>query len=274
MGRGDRAKEVSRVLEHPLRRKIIQTLGASGPLTWKELSSAIGTSTGALYHHLDVLEGLVVRDNERRYSLTGLGKEVYSWPVNEPRSFSGSKGSRLREVVAGILLPRAAIESASSTLVRSIFGSLIFSLAVAVGVALTGTKITILSVSIAQDSADSIEWFLVTVAVLFASLYFGSIVFKCRARVSPLVVSISAALVPLAGFSVIYWLFQRAWPALLVESRSITLVLVAFQALSLGILGAGVSVATGARIEKTLLGCLALLYVGIAVMPVLGVRFV
>src|ERR1700674_1654732 len=69
---------VMRIVDHPVRMKIIELLATRGPMSWKELSVELGTGTGSLYHHLDTVEKIVNRDQARKYALTPLGEEVYA----------------------------------------------------------------------------------------------------------------------------------------------------------------------------------------------------
>ena len=52
---------VMRIVDHPVRMKIIELLATRGPMSWKDLSVELGTGTGSLYHHLDTLEKIVAR---------------------------------------------------------------------------------------------------------------------------------------------------------------------------------------------------------------------
>src|SRR2546425_2423626 len=51
--------KIIKVLDHPARKRIIELLGARGAMPWKELAAELGMGTGALYYHLDTLEGIV-----------------------------------------------------------------------------------------------------------------------------------------------------------------------------------------------------------------------
>ena len=56
-------------LGNPYRRQIVQLLREKRKLGFKELHEALKISVGALYHHLDMLEGIVAQDSERKYVL-------------------------------------------------------------------------------------------------------------------------------------------------------------------------------------------------------------
>src|SRR5712691_4062813 len=104
---------IIKVLDHPARKRIIELLGARGAMPWKALAAELGMGTGALYYHLDTLEGIVARDTSKRYSLTKPGQEVYGYLKANPEAESirdvpvnFKKSGRLRDYVETIIAPR------------------------------------------------------------------------------------------------------------------------------------------------------------------------
>lgn len=79
-----------RALRHPLRRRMLQTLGRSGPATATALARALGENTGATSYHLRRLaeHGFVEDDPER-----GQGRERW-WRVG-PRDLRFPPRSRM-----------------------------------------------------------------------------------------------------------------------------------------------------------------------------------
>jgi len=72
--------EISRfytVLGHPLRRNIIKIIGETGSASFTDLKSNLKISVGTLYYNIDLMEGLVVQDESKRYILTPRGKMAY-----------------------------------------------------------------------------------------------------------------------------------------------------------------------------------------------------
>src|SRR5712692_601397 len=138
------ANRVIKLLDHPARKRIIELLGTRGSMPWKDLASELGMGTGVLYYHLDTLEGIVVRDSSRRYSLTKPGLEVYEYLKANP--FVGSvkdpplalRGSgRMRDYFEGIFVPRSLLLTLTSSNLRSILSLLFFSGAFAIALLLT-----------------------------------------------------------------------------------------------------------------------------------------
>jgi len=65
---------VYNALANPTRRQIVQILKERGKAGFKELHDTLKISVGALYHHLDSLEGFVAQGADRKYLLTDDGR--------------------------------------------------------------------------------------------------------------------------------------------------------------------------------------------------------
>jgi hypothetical protein len=65
---------VYNALANPIRCQIVQILKETGRAGFKELHDTLKISVGALYHHLDSLEGFVAQGADRRYVLTDDGR--------------------------------------------------------------------------------------------------------------------------------------------------------------------------------------------------------
>jgi len=77
------AEDIERViiqaLNHDERRTILRIIRAQERgSTYSEILGELGVPTGTLNYHLKQLEGLIERDNERRYHLTPLGERSLS----------------------------------------------------------------------------------------------------------------------------------------------------------------------------------------------------
>jgi hypothetical protein len=272
-------RRLARVIDHPIRSRILQLLGERGPLGWKELSAEVGVRTGALYHHLDTLEGLVERDESKKYSLTKSGRIVYertsqSHTIDAVRQAATEikhEGAS-RRILQAFFTPRSAIESISS---RTDVSAVVL-IAVAVGLALfSGVEGISPALYYLRPDPGPLQ----TVGAFSASL--GGVVLFCY-LVGRLAFNSVVDVLTLAAATVISFLPVFALSALtrfpLLASAfasspvSFTLLLVFFQAWSTTILGAGLSVSTGVRIERTLLVSLVLLYATMFVMLVLGTK--
>lgn len=82
----DSLTRVYNALANPIRRRIVQILRENGKSSFKELLDALKISVGALYQHLDSLEGLVAQGIDRRYILTDEGRAAIAALASTPES--------------------------------------------------------------------------------------------------------------------------------------------------------------------------------------------
>ncbi|MFC1802684.1 winged helix-turn-helix domain-containing protein [Thermoproteota archaeon] len=76
--RNDVEDIIIQVLSHHERRNIIEILGiSSGGVSYSEILGEIGLNTGKMNYHLKLLEGVIERDKNRRYTLTPIGKKAF-----------------------------------------------------------------------------------------------------------------------------------------------------------------------------------------------------
>ena len=283
----DSAK-IMRIVNHPIRMRIIELL-AKGPLSWKELSTQLGVRTGSLYHHLDTLERIVSRDPERRYTLTRLGQEIYAELNDEKKTPAqsmqgiekvmkkGAFGGLLRE----IFVPRSLIVPLTSTRSRGL-ATLIGVSALVLGLLLvSGNELVLFSFSPTSSVLLSLSTYALSLGALAATAYVAlAAVFKERGDVVTLLTSISLSFLPLCIFgAALHLLFVDGPPVLaglpfsiLGDSTVVTVMLAFFQAWGAGVVGAGMSVASGLRVEKTLVVSLFILYATLLIILLQGGR--
>lgn len=68
---------IYKLLDHPIRREIVEFLGEQGKLGFKQLKEKLQTNVGTLYYHFDALSDLIAQDENRKYVLTDLGKMAH-----------------------------------------------------------------------------------------------------------------------------------------------------------------------------------------------------
>jgi DNA-binding transcriptional ArsR family regulator len=273
------ARKLSKIIEHPIRARIIELLGEKGSMGWKELSSELGVKTGALYHHLDMLEGLVERDPSKKYFLTKSGTIVYS-RTSESRTIEAVRKAALdisreggsRRMLVSLFAPRTLIGRLTSTDSSSSLVVLLTTAALLVYLLAAGISPTLyflrpdpgvlptaggLSASLAS---------LIVVGYGSARSFLGSTV-----ELLPLAAASCLSFLPVLAASV---LTQIPATSTLLSSSSLafTLILVFFQTWSSAVFGAGLSVSTGVRMEKTMLVSLAILYSTMVAMLLLGAK--
>ena len=79
----NRKDEIERIIiqgvGHQERRNILRIISlAEGGASYSEILGELGLNTGRMNYHLKLLDGLVVRNGDRRYHLTPIGKKALS----------------------------------------------------------------------------------------------------------------------------------------------------------------------------------------------------
>jgi hypothetical protein len=284
----DSAK-VMRIINHPIRKRIIELL-AVRPMSWKELSSEVGVRTGSLYHHLDTLEKIVSRDSQRRYTLTKLGQEIYSELSDEKNSPAQSmqgieramKKRTFLGLVREVFVPRALIVPLTSTRTRAIASLAAISVVALLLLVFSGDQLVLFSFSPSASAPVSVLTYLASLVGLAAIAYAAiSVAFKQRGDAATLLASAALSFIPLCLFGAFLHFLVLAGPpgaaapfplSVFTDATAVTITFAFFQAWGAGVVGAGMSVATGLRVEKTLVVSLVILYATMLIIFVQGGR--
>ena len=271
-------RRLAKIVDHPIRSKIIALLGERGPLSWKELSTELGVKTGALYHHLDTLEGLVERDSTKKYALTKSGRIVFS-SLSESHTIDSvqravleikSEGSAGR-TLASIFIPRALLESLTSSRSLAVLFLVLFSMSFSVLSAWTRTSPDLYFIKSDPGFVQTFGDYFVSLGALVAiCLVADMAIYKTDLDVVSLAAVSAFSFVPIFAASLLT-LVPPIEVFLASSSTMYTLFLVFFQVWCSTLLGAGLSAVSGIRIEKTLLVGLFALYVTMFLMLVQGV---
>lgn len=271
-------RRLAKIVEHPIRSKIIALLGERGPLSWKALSTELGVKTGALYHHLDTLEGLVERDSSKKYALTRSGRIVFS-SLSESHTIDSvqkavleikSEGSAGR-TLASIFIPRTFLDSLTSSRSLAVLFLVLFSMSFLVLAAWTRTSPDLYFVKGDPGLVPTFGDYFVSLGGLVAICLVADMVFyKTNLNVISLAAVSAFSFVPIFAASLLT-LVPPIESFLASSSTLYTMFLVFFQAWCSTLLGAGLSAVSGIRIERTLLVGLFALYVTMFLMLVQGV---
>ncbi|QOJ79575.1 hypothetical protein IG193_03715 [Infirmifilum lucidum] len=106
-------EQVYMIMGNPYMRAILRTVGEKGEVSFSELKSAVGTSTGNLYYNLDKLKGFITKNDRRKYVLTDKGVKLYKFiQENEVRirslmSERGGFHAVFEKYIAPILVPES-----------------------------------------------------------------------------------------------------------------------------------------------------------------------
>lgn len=87
----DKIADVYAALGNSYRRQIVHFLREQRKAGFKELHETLRISVGALYHHLDMLEGIVAQGPDKKYVLTEEGRSaINTLSVSEEKIAAGS----------------------------------------------------------------------------------------------------------------------------------------------------------------------------------------
>ncbi len=102
-------------LSHPVRRQIVDLLKTRGRAGFKELHDQVKISVGALYHHLEALEGLVGQGPDKKYFLR-----------DQARSALDALSVSEEKITTGTLQPELAETRLVSLAKEALFGRSVF----------------------------------------------------------------------------------------------------------------------------------------------------
>jgi DNA-binding transcriptional ArsR family regulator len=268
MGEDDaEARKLAKVIDHPIRARIIDLLGERGPLGWKELSTELGVKTGALYHHLDTLEGLVERDSSKKYALTKSGRIVYS-RTSESHTIDALQKAALdlrregsaRRLVVSVFAPRALFSFLTTSTSSAALVATTAGVALAVLSVWAGISPRLYYLRLGPGLVSTVGGLAASIAALMIVSYTSvRIAFKSEADLTSLVAAATISFLPVFAVSMLTLIPQTA-TLLASSSIAYTLLLVFFQTWSSTLLAAGLSVASGVRIERTLIVSILILY--------------
>jgi DNA-binding transcriptional ArsR family regulator len=268
---------VMKIINHPIRMRIIELLATRGPLSWKELSGDLGIKTGSLYHHLDTLERIVTRNAEKKYVLTKLGQEIYTSVSENPSLAPQNIDKVIRRrsasgVVQSVFVPRSLVYVWSSTRSKAVFSGVVVSSLVLACLIAADSELVLYSFSPSSGLFVSAITYLGSVAIVGALAYLSiRFAFKQKSDLAILIPSVALSFLPLAIFGLLlHYLYGAGALGTLGDRSVLTIAFAFFQAWGAGILGAGMSVSSGLRIEKTLVVSLILLYATMEVVFVQG----
>ncbi|MEM1550171.1 MAG: helix-turn-helix domain-containing protein [Candidatus Methanomethylicia archaeon] len=104
---------IYQVLSNPIRRKIIEILGARGSAGLRELMDNLGVSAGSVYYNIELLGDLVRREGDKRFILTEKGWMAYRLLMDGKEKFSEMKyysrrfiSLKTRSRISTILFPK------------------------------------------------------------------------------------------------------------------------------------------------------------------------
>lgn len=256
-----------------MRRRIIQILREKGRAGFKELHDSLKISVGALYHHLDTLEGVILQDKEKKYLLSDQARSaVDTLSISEEKIISGNT-PRIGETRSGFL-------SKEILFGRSIFQYLneepLRSLPIALVIVFFGAWVSsqtslepLLLFYVNASSGSGQAWFMLLfplgwLATFAVAELLSVIVFHRKGGELSLLTGTAFAMLPLLivpGLSLVNFFSPAKTAAYLVVLLPIML-----QAWVVCLLSSAISVSKGLKLERTALVSLVIMYLNILVL--------
>lgn len=267
----DNIAKLYSALGNAYRRKIVEILRDNGKAGFKELHASLKISVGALYHHLDMLEGIVTQDSEKKYKLTDLGRSAINiLGASEERIISGNirhlKETRLGLLSKEIFLGRSLFKYLNEESLRSL--PLAFLIVVLGGwiSAQSGLE-PLLLFYVNPSSVVGKGWFILLFplawfATLAAADLLCIVIFHREGGEVSLLNGTAFAMLPLLLVPGISLVTRQFALGRTVEVPVILLSMV-LQAWVVSLLANAISVSKGLKLERTALVSLAVMYLNI-----------
>ncbi len=285
---------VYNALANPIRRQIVQILKERGKAGFKELHDTLkisvgalyhhldslegfvaqGASVGALYHHLDSLEGFVAQGADRKYVLTDDGRAaINAFSTGEEKIMANAAQappgeSRLGFFSREFLFGRTVFNYLGQEPVRSLpIAAVILALGGAISFMTNLEPILLFYLNPTQGIAKSwflllfpLGWFITfAVADIMCSLFYHR-----RGGELSLVNGTAFAMLPLLLVPGIILLVQP-FSAVIQSATAFTILLqVGVQVWVVCLLSSAISISKGLKIERTALISLAVMYLNIS----------
>lgn len=259
---------VFKALSHPIRRRIVYTIGKSGYASFTDLSK-IEPRVGLLYYHLNIMKDLLYQDEKKRYRLSEIGKKAYELLISgedlEDYEIYTSRRNTF-SLLSLVLTPAILFEHLFKMAHKSLFG--IIFLVGGIGLILSSAQLVPLLLFLVPMRNTPVSILMLTyvdwliVSLLVCSLLHIIYRKNCFKIFFETLMTSAIAQLPLALFSAIWWLF----PTINSLKEISMLLLLSFQAWSLWILTTGIKVSTQLSTRRAILIPLLIQYLGTIVL--------
>ena len=266
-------------LANPYRRKIVELLRGRGRLGFKDLHQSLGISVGALYHHLDMLEGVVGQDSEKKYVLTEQGRSgLDALSVSEERIRSVvSVQKNHREgfgtrIVNEFLLGRGLFNYLNKDPLRSLPLAVIIVL-LGGWLSLEANLEPILMFYVNPITALNKAWYILLFAIGWLGTFgaaelFSVVLYHRRGGELSLLTGTAFSMLPLLIVPSLFYSAELFGVNLASGSVLVTLLPILIQAWIVCLLSASISLSKGLRMEKTAVISLGVMYLNIVALIV------
>jgi DNA-binding transcriptional ArsR family regulator len=260
-------------LGNPYRRQIVDILKERGKAGFKELHDTLKISVGAVYHHLETLEGLVDQGPDKKYILTDRGRSaIETLSVSEEkiataRAYGSLGETRLRFLSKEILLGRAVFNYLNREPIRS--------LPLAVIIVLFGGWVSsqtnlepLLLFYLNPSPGLSRAWFLLLFPLGWLATFaitdiLTIAIFKRKGGDISLLNGTEFAMLPLLVVPGIFFFAQSLATTVRTENLLIVLLPIALQVWVVCLLSSAISFSKGLKMERSAVVSLAVIYLNI-----------
>ncbi len=260
-------------LASPIRREIVDILRTRGRAGFKELHDNVKTSVGALYHHLEALEGLVAQGPDKKYFLTDKGRAaIDALSVTEEKIATIKVPPKLKEAKLGFIAKEALFG-------RSVFQYLgqesLRSLPLAVLIVTFGGWVSfqtnlepLLLFYVSPSSGISRVWLaflfpLGWIATFLIADLLSVALFKRKGGDLTLLTGTAFAMLPLLVVPGIFAIGQLLSLPIRTENSLVVLLPIILQVWVICLLSSAISISKGLKMERTALVSLGVIYLNI-----------
>ncbi len=260
-------------LASPIRREIVDILRTRGRAGFKELHDNVKTSVGALYHHLEALEGLVAQGLDKKYFLTDKGRAaIDALSVTEEKIATSTVPSTLKEAKLGFIAKEALFG-------RSVFQYLsqesLRSLPLAVLIVTLGGWVSfqtnlepLLLFYVSPSSGINRVWLaflfpLGWIATFLLADLLSVALFKRKGGDLTLLTGTAFAMLPLLVVPGIFVIGQLLSLSIGTENSLVVLLPIILQVWVICLLSSAISISKGLKMERTALVSLGVIYLNI-----------
>lgn len=264
---------VYNALANPIRRQIVQILKERGRAGFKELHDTLKISVGALYHHLDSLEGFVAQGADRKYVLTEDGKAaINAFSTGEERitanaAHTPTGESRFSFFSRELLFGRTILNYLNQEPPRSLpIAAIVLALGGVISFMTNLEPILLFYLNPTQGIAKTwflllfpLGWFITFgVADIMCSLFYHR-----RGGDLSLINGTAFAMLPLLLVPGLILLVQPFWAVIQSATAFTILLQVGVQVWVVCLLSSAISISKGLKMERTALISLAVMYLNI-----------
>lgn len=260
-------------LGNPYRRQIVAILKERGKAGFKELHDALKISVGALYHHLETLEGLIDQAPDKKYILTDRGRSaIETLSVSEEKIAAGTVQPLFHET-------RFSAISKEFFFGRSLFNYLseesLRSLPLAILIVLFGGWVSsqtnlepLLLFYLNPSPGASRTWFLLLFPLGWLATFaiadiLSIMVFNRKGGDLVLLNGTAFAMLPLLIVPALFFLAQLFSASIRTETYLVVLLPVVLQVWVICLLSSAISISKGLRMERTAVISLGVMYLNI-----------